>query len=105
MLVLLEDVAKLVRPRRIVAAAPEENEKAGTLTANHPLSMMIMVISDVSSLFSAYPDSSVVARRSSHIVMKLTFYAAHILSTPSSRFHALSDEVHLFLERMGTEAH
>jgi len=100
--VLLEDVAKLVRPRRIVEAA---HENAGTLTANHPFSMMIMAISDVSSLFSACPDSSVVVRPSSHVVMKLTFYCAHILSTPSSRLHALADEVCLFSESLGREAH
>lgn len=105
MSVLLEDVAKLVRPRRIITTESfpsGEKEKPGTFGADHPFSTTIMVLSDMSSLFS---DSSIVACRRSPIVMKLTFYAAHILSTPSSHLHALADEIHVFSKSMGGEAH
>lgn len=106
MLVLLEDVAKLVRPRRITVAenSSEEQEKTVAVATDHPFATTIMVTSDMSSLFGDYVDSSAVAGRRSHIAMKLTFYAAHILSTPSSRLHALADEINFFSKSMAKEA-
>lgn len=106
MLVLLEDVAKLVRPRRITVTGHSsgEQEKTVALATDHPFATTIMVISDMSSLFSTYVDSSAVASRRSHIVMKLTFHAAHILSAPSSRLHGLADEIKLFSKSMAKEA-
>ncbi|KAG6374853.1 hypothetical protein JVT61DRAFT_4238 [Boletus reticuloceps] len=104
MFVLLEDVVKLVRPRRITVAEHSSGEREPTMTsaADHPLVTSIMVMSDIISLFSNHVDSSAFAvRRSDHIVMKLTFYAAHVLSTPSSRLHALADEASLVLESIG----
>lgn len=105
MLVLLEDVAKLVRPRRITVTeySSGEQEETGVLATDHPFATTIMVISDMSSLFGTYMDSSAVASRRSHIVMKLTFYAAHILSTPSSHLHALADETNLLSKSMAKE--
>ena len=95
MLVLLKDVANLVRPRRITVTgySSEEGESTMTSAADHPFAMTIMAISDISSLFSNCVDSSAVVARQSHIEMKLAFYAAHVLSTPPSRLHALADEV------------
>ncbi|KAF8141819.1 hypothetical protein EV363DRAFT_1467996 [Boletus edulis] len=104
MLVLLEDVVKLVRPRRITVAEHSSGEREPTMTlaADHPLVTSIMVISDISSLFSNHVDSPAFAvRRNDYIVMKLTFYAAHILSTPSSRLHSLADEASLVSESIG----
>lgn len=74
------------------------------LAADHPFAATIMAISDMSSLFSNYVDSSDVMCRRSHIVMKLTFYAAHILSAPSSHLHALADEVLLLSKGIGKES-
>ncbi|KAF8551352.1 hypothetical protein OG21DRAFT_291769 [Imleria badia] len=105
MLVLLQDVANFVRPRRITVTGHSSGEREGTmaLAADHPFATAIMVISDISSLFSSYVDSSAVVGRRSHIEMKLTFYAAHILSTPPSRLHVLADEVLLLSRGMGKD--
>lgn len=101
---LLEDVAKIVRPRRITVTGhlSGELERTVALAADHPFATIIMVISDISSLFSNGVNSSAIASR--RIVMKLTFYAAHVLATPSSQLHALADEVLLLSKSMGKEA-
>ncbi|KAN0088667.1 hypothetical protein V8E55_005724 [Tylopilus felleus] len=105
MLVLLEDVAKIVRPRRITVTGNPSGvqERTVPLADDHPFATAIMVISDLSSLFTGHVDSSAVVRQSSHIEMKLTFYAARILSTPSSCLHALADEFLLLSKSMGKE--
>ena len=95
-----------MRPRRITLAGHSsgEQELTAVLAADHPFATTIMVISDISSLFSNHVNSAAVVRRGSPTEMKLTFYAAHILSTPSSRLHALADEVVHFSKGMGKEA-
>ncbi|KAF9246575.1 hypothetical protein BU15DRAFT_85322 [Melanogaster broomeanus] len=104
MLVLMEDVEKLVRPRRVTIAehSLRRGERVPTLTADHPTATTIMAVSDVASLFKLPTESSTVSQRS-HVVMKLTFYAAHLLSTPSFVLHALADEVYLLSESMESE--
>lgn len=107
MLVLLEDVATFVRPRRVTVTGhlSGEQEKTVASVTDHPSATTIMVISDTSALFGHRVDSSSVTTRRSHTVMKLTFYAAHILSTASSHLHALADEINIFSKSMAEEAH
>ena len=103
---LLEDVAKLMRPRRITVTGHStgERERTVALLADHPFATTIIAISDISSLFSNYVGSSAAMRRGSPVVMKLTFYAAHILSAPSSHLYALADEALLLSKSMGKES-
>lgn len=99
MCILLEDVANIVRPRRITISEPasEEPDQSISLGENHPSATAIRVMSDMSALFNT------TAGRRSRIVMKLTFYAAHILSTPLSHLHAVADQVNLLSKRIGKE--
>jgi len=99
MCILLEDVAKILRPRRITISEPssEEADVSTSLGENHPSATTIRMMSDMSALFGP------TAGRRSHIVMKLTFYAAHILSTPLSHLHVVADQVNLLSKRIGKE--
>ncbi|KIJ20693.1 hypothetical protein PAXINDRAFT_178385 [Paxillus involutus ATCC 200175] len=97
MAVLLGDVAKLLRPWRVTLAEHwlETGEGMSALKADHPSSTTILAVSDIVSLFNLTMESSAVSPQHSHVAMKLTFYAAHLLSTPSFLLHALADEVYL----------
>ncbi|KAF9232594.1 hypothetical protein BU15DRAFT_54862, partial [Melanogaster broomeanus] len=101
MLVLMEDVEKLVRPRRVTKGREGADSDGRSPQCDNKLST-IMAISDVASLFKLPTESSAVSQRS-HVVMKLTFYAAHLLSTPSFVLHALADDVYLLSESMESE--
>ncbi|KAF9218628.1 hypothetical protein BS17DRAFT_741906 [Gyrodon lividus] len=106
MLVLLEDVIKLLRPWRVTIAGPclASDERIPALTENHPSATTIMAISDMASLFHLAMESSTISSQHSYVVMKLTFYAAHLLSTPSSILHDLTEEAYLHLKSVEKEA-
>ncbi|KIJ59233.1 hypothetical protein HYDPIDRAFT_101098 [Hydnomerulius pinastri MD-312] len=102
-LVLLEDIAKLVRPR--IATIAEPSASGGQiLTADHPSAAAILALSDCTSLFKLPAmDSSRVPPRQNNVTMKLTFYAAHLLSTPLFLLRAIADEVCLYSKTVEKE--
>ncbi|KIK78404.1 hypothetical protein PAXRUDRAFT_164131 [Paxillus rubicundulus Ve08.2h10] len=105
MVVLLEDVAKLLRPWRVALAEHrlETGQGMSALNADHPSTTTILAVSDIVSLFNLTTESSAVSPQHSHVAMKLTFYAAHLLSTPPLLLHALADEVYLHAKRVEKE--
>ncbi|KAG9312819.1 hypothetical protein JVU11DRAFT_6236 [Chiua virens] len=105
MVLLLEDIAKLIRPQKVIVTSHSFGKRESAVTADHPSSTTVLVISDMSSLFSISIDSLAVGVRRNDVVMKLTFYAAHILSTPSSHLHALADEIHKLSMTLGKEVY
>ncbi|KDR80603.1 hypothetical protein GALMADRAFT_222197 [Galerina marginata CBS 339.88] len=96
--VLLRDSAQLIKPLRITPVAPSSNETDGMLSSSHPHSMPVLVLSDIDKLLMDKfhikdGQESQTNSKPNHITHKLRFYAAHILSTPSSILGSLSDEM------------
>ncbi|KAF8717518.1 hypothetical protein AX14_012166 [Amanita brunnescens Koide BX004] len=82
---ILQDSVSLLRPLS-VAYAPSQKQDLQIDPRFHLHCRPILVLSDLSALFSGHdqvPGSSSRSPGSNHITQKLLFYAAHILSTPS----------------------
>lgn len=97
---LLRDSSRLVKPLLVtqvacVAADAMLSEK--TISATHPHSMPILVLSDLFSIFANGQDDTSQDKpkgpKHNHVCHKLIFYAAHILSTPSVILNGLADEM------------
>lgn len=84
--VLLHDTSKLVEPKKVVAvqASPDNSSSL----SGHPSITLLAALSDLSDLF-APPLIGV----SSHIQMKLRYYAAQVLSMPQQVLRALGEEL------------
>jgi hypothetical protein len=76
------------------------------LLDSHPQRLALLAISDLIRLFETYQAGSNAEIRPSnnHITHKLTFYAAHLLSTPSHRFATLAEESLIFSRHLQIEA-
>jgi hypothetical protein len=57
----------------------------------HPSLWSLLVLSDLFKLFESRQRRS--AEGQNHVTMKISFYAAHIMSTPSSILGSVSDEI------------
>lgn len=79
---LLRDTVHFLRPRSVVALNELNLIPVGFDWSSHPFYTAILVLSDLSELFTA-----------KHVVHKLVFYAAHILSTPSDLLEDWADQV------------
>ena len=84
MSLLLHDTAHLLRPQMVTILLPKPN--AGTLPPSHPNATSIRVLSDISGLFSS-------PQRQNHKTLKLSYYATHVLSTPTPILVAMSNEL------------
>ncbi|KAF8909308.1 hypothetical protein CPB84DRAFT_1765790 [Gymnopilus junonius] len=84
---LLRDAARLLRPLRVTqVVSSEESDK---VSSAHPHIMPVLVLSDLYDLFS----DNVVPSKPNHITHKLRFYAAHVLSTPSTILRLVANEM------------
>lgn len=91
MSLLLHDAAQLLRPRVVTVVSPS----TGALES-HPKASSILVLSDLLKIFQPVGRSkqgSNSVTRQNHVTMKLSFYIAHILSTPSAILSSLCDEI------------
>ena len=115
--VLLRDTAHLLLPSQVIVLPPQTdtpepvslNLEESFLGA-HPSSTAILALSDLSKLFETVrpsqlqTDNSTNATVPNHITLKLTFYAAHILSTPIAILTTLADELMARSRKVETEA-
>jgi hypothetical protein len=58
---------------------------------SHPSLSSLLMLSDIFKLFESRQRRS--AERQNHVTMKISFYAAHVMSTPSSILRSVSDEI------------
>ncbi|KDQ51026.1 hypothetical protein JAAARDRAFT_199417 [Jaapia argillacea MUCL 33604] len=120
---LLKDTANLIRPSRITKITsppstqnpktPEDTTTSNQDFTSHPSRKILLVLSDLYSLFSPslpsdppIPKSPQISRThtpKTHIAHKLTFYASQILSTPPFILDALANECEVRAERMVLE--
>lgn len=89
---LLRDTMVLIRPLPITTILPHDTQSTGLDTASHPHLNLILVLSDLSRVFDSVSCKSS-HTVSNHIIHKLMFYVAHVLSTPSLIFCALVEEI------------
>ncbi|KIM90558.1 hypothetical protein PILCRDRAFT_812311 [Piloderma croceum F 1598] len=98
--VLLCDTAQLLRPRVVTDVSPStsgaEDAKASddptrSTLDSHPSLSSLLVLSDLFKLFESRQRRS--AERQNHVTMKISFYAAHIMSTPSSILGHVSEKI------------
>jgi len=86
---MLRDASNLMRPCPITEIPQDSagNEDSGIMLKSHPYLTTLLVLSDVAALFERVGSSS------KHVCQKLTFYAAHIMSTPLPFMNVLADVV------------
>ena len=74
-------------------ATASDNLTRNTLDSHASLSAILM-LSDMFKLFESHGmRGGRSAERHNHVTMKISFYAAHIMSTPSSILSSVSDEI------------
>jgi hypothetical protein len=56
---------------------------------SHPSLSSLLMLSDIFKLFESRQRRSA----ENHVTMKISFYAAHVMSTPSSILRSVSDEI------------
>ncbi|EPQ56637.1 hypothetical protein GLOTRDRAFT_28595, partial [Gloeophyllum trabeum ATCC 11539] len=109
---LLRDTARLMRPSRVIEVQPPEAGNDTVLLGTHPNANVFRVFSDLALLFENKNVTSPAAPRHAntkpkpkpnHVTHKLTFYSAHVLSTPSFILDALANEAVARSNAMDTE--
>jgi hypothetical protein len=91
---LLHDAVMLIRPLPVTMIGSVVTRPTEIDPTSHPHLNAILVLSDVSKLFQLAPSHKATSNaRTNHVTHKLMFYAAHILSTPSSVLLALAEEL------------
>ena len=94
---LLRDAAHLLTPIFVteLTTSPGSSARSGAVTRSHPHSMAILALSDLHDMFliDCGHKEPTGRLRGNHITHKLTFYAAHILSTPSVILRTLVQEM------------
>lgn len=104
--ILLRDAAVLLRPSTVVeltSTAPAEASSDSPFTpvddlSSHPSALALLVLSDLSALFSAdlrsaSPLGIDAKTKPNHVTHKLAFYAAYILGVPPVLLRALTVEI------------
>ncbi|KAG5636783.1 hypothetical protein H0H81_006897 [Sphagnurus paluster] len=96
---LLRDTSRLVRPLSVTPLPLDTSLPVADFDSrSHPHFNLILVLSDLTKLFET---SSSRKNDVNPVTHKLLFYAAHMLSTPSPLFRALSQEL---MQNAGTHA-
>jgi hypothetical protein len=93
---LLRDAGLLLTPLFVteLTASPGPTTNSETMLRSHPHSISILALSDLYDMFSVDDDKKGTGhRKGSHITHKLIFYAAQILSTPSTVLRTLVQEM------------
>jgi len=88
---LLGDAARLIRPLPVTELPNQPIRNSDVPLTSHPHINPILVLSDMTKLFEATSRDQ--KRAMNHVSPKLLFYAAHILSTPSSILQAVAQEL------------
>lgn len=103
--ILLRDAAVLLRPSTVVeltSTTPQIAEVPSSPSVDHlpshPSALALLVLSDLSALFSADLRSASrgihdAKAKPNHVAHKLTFYAAYILGVPPVLLRALTVEI------------
>ncbi|OJA21550.1 hypothetical protein AZE42_03238 [Rhizopogon vesiculosus] len=94
--VLLNDLSIIVKPRKVVAVQASSDDSS---LNDHPSIALLAALSDLSGLFAPRPMGA-----SSHIQMKVRYYAAQILSTPQHVLRALAEELQANAQSLRAEA-
>ena len=88
---LLGDAARLIRPLPVTELPNPLTPNSDVELTSHPHINLILVLSDMTRLFEATSRDK--KRAMNHVASKLLFYAAYILSTPSSILQAVAQEL------------
>ncbi|KIK27281.1 hypothetical protein PISMIDRAFT_93303, partial [Pisolithus microcarpus 441] len=93
MAVLLGDVSRLVRPRKVVVAEEPVGKvaQAHVPSSEHPRADALGVFSDLHALFDEHGAANG-KQEKNHLSMKIKFYAGHLLAAPSPLLDTLADE-------------
>jgi hypothetical protein len=89
---LLRDTIRLIRPLPVTTFPPPAAQIDIDPTS-HPHVNPILVLSDLSRVFEVSLSHRKDRTEQNHVTHKLMFYAAHILSTPSTYLYALVEEI------------
>ena len=97
---LLRDAALLLTPLFVteLTTPPDSTAETETMVRSHPHNMSILALSDLYDMFSNEygqdeDEKRTGHRKGNHITHKLTFYAAHVLSTSSVVLRTLAQEM------------
>lgn len=90
---LLRDTAYLIRPLPVTTLSIDQLHSPDIDIASHPHLNSVLVLSDLTKLFTASQSDKKITSKPNHITHKLLFYAAHILSTPSPILRRLVEEL------------
>lgn len=96
MAVLLGDVSRLVRPRKVVVAEEPVGRvaQAHVPSSEHPRADALGVFSDLHALFDDHGTGNG-KQEKNYLSMKIKFYAGHLLAAPSLLLDTLADEAFL----------
>ncbi|KZP30636.1 hypothetical protein FIBSPDRAFT_814946 [Athelia psychrophila] len=107
---LLHDAARLLRPRPVTILDQSTTspvvEIGGAIAESHPCVSAILVLSDLAKLFErpSKGKGDAAGQRPNHVTLKLSFYSAQIISTPTVILMGLSEEVSLRSKAIEREA-
>jgi hypothetical protein len=90
---LLEDAAKLVTPLEVVEITAVPSEPPTLDILSHPHQVPLLLISDLRGFFSRGVESRQIPSSLKHLVHKLVFYAAHMVSMPTPLLRGLAREL------------
>jgi hypothetical protein len=86
-------VSLILRPRAVVEVTKEASLKARALGTNSRIDALTF-LSDLSNLFGGpSPIPTRAKPRPSHVLHKITFYAAHITTCPTEALQALAEDL------------
>lgn len=94
MAVLLKDVFRLLRQRKVVVTEdlPDTDAPKPALVQDHPRACALMALSDLTILFEGDTAEGCEQRVGNHVTMKIMYYAGHLLAVPSSILDTVADE-------------
>lgn len=98
---LLGDVSRLLGPRKIVVSQQSVDgvSQKQSLSLDHPSAFTVMALSDLRFLFENDLTGRI-RRVSSHVVKKITFYAAHVLAVSPAHLDSIAKETSSYSKTM-----
>jgi hypothetical protein len=112
---LLRDTTHLLRPSFVVLSPDIHSGRSASPSGyldesflnSHPCSAALLALSDLSKLFENIRQPEQIDKPTkayNPTALKLTFYSAHILSTPVAMFNVLADELMTRSRKIETES-
>lgn len=99
---LLSDVSLILRPRTVVEVVKQASLKTQAPVTNSRIDALTF-LSDLSNLFGGSSQTPTRAKtRPSHVLHKITFYAAHIATCPTETLRALVEDLNRLASHMET---